>query len=123
MEKIKNIEEALVIFEDCAIKRGIAIDEGHYKNVNKNFTKAMRIAQYLYNQNSLESLEKYLDYENSWLKLITAYLLLPIRTKKCVSILKSIKRQDGIISFNAEMTLEEWKKRRLKFPYDPDYNW
>jgi len=49
----------------------MAIDEGHYKNVNKNFTKAMRIAQYLYNQNSLELLEKYLD--NPWLKLITAY--------------------------------------------------
>lgn len=29
--KIKNIEEALAIFEDCAIKRGFAIDEGCYK--------------------------------------------------------------------------------------------
>lgn len=28
MGKIKNIEEALAIFEDCAIKRGMAIDEG-----------------------------------------------------------------------------------------------
>lgn len=73
MGKIKNIEEALAIFEDCAIKRGMAIDEGCYKNVNKNFTKTMRIAQYLYNQNSLELLEKYLDDENPWLKLITAY--------------------------------------------------
>lgn len=26
MGKIKNIEEALAIFEDCAIKRGMAID-------------------------------------------------------------------------------------------------
>lgn len=36
MGKIKNIEEALAIealaiFEDCAIKRGFAIDEGCYK--------------------------------------------------------------------------------------------
>lgn len=31
MGKIKNIEEALVIFEDCVIKRGFAIDEGCYK--------------------------------------------------------------------------------------------
>lgn len=31
MGKIKNIEEALAIFEDCAIKRGMAIDEGCYK--------------------------------------------------------------------------------------------
>lgn len=29
--KDKYIEEALAIFEDCAIKRGFAIDEGCYK--------------------------------------------------------------------------------------------
>lgn len=36
MGKIKNIEEALAIFEDCAIKRGFAIDEGCYKRHSIN---------------------------------------------------------------------------------------
>lgn len=36
MGKIKNIEEALAIFEDCAIKRGMAIDEGCYKRHSIN---------------------------------------------------------------------------------------
>lgn len=124
MKKIKDTETAVALFGEYAIKRGIAAKKGDYKKNNFYFTNVMKIAVYLYQQNNLTLLSKYLDYDDDWLKLITAYVLLPIQTKQCVSVLKSIRRKKtGIVSFNAEMTLKQWKKNELVFPYDPDYNW
>lgn len=58
-------------------------------------------------------LEILLQHEDCSVRLWAAYALLPV-TKEAKEVIEKISKKNTIIGFDAEMTLIEWKKGRLK---------
>lgn len=116
MRKINDLKEALKLFEDAAIKRGEAIRNGRSKIANRNYDKMADIAKYLRANNSLHELSIFYIHPDIALRLSAAYLL-PVYEKESIKVLKEIAKMDGIESFNAEMTIKEWKNGNLRNYY------
>lgn len=118
MKKIKNIDEALLLFEEYSIKQAIATEQGDYKSGNKYYNNIIKIVLFLKESESLNKLKPFINHSNIGVRLKTAYLLLPFLQKECEIILAQISKGEyGIHSFNAKTILEEWKKGSLTFPY------
>lgn len=120
--KIKSVEEALQLFEDCTIKRGVAIDADDVKTYNKLLPTVYNCIVYLYDNQQLNLLYKFLKHNNSYVRSFAAYALLPLFENECVKVLHEIANGNyGIQGLNAETTLMMWRDGELKFPYQD--NW
>lgn len=117
MRKINNLKEALKFFEDAAIKYGEAIRNGKSKIANRNFDILADIAKYLRKNNSLYELSIFYTHPDISLRSWAATYLLPVYEKESIKVLKEIAKMDGIESFNAEMTIKEWKNGNLRNYY------
>ena len=116
--KIKSVEEALQLFEDCTIKRGVAIDADDVKTYNKLLPTVYNCIVYLYDNQQLNLLYKFLKHNNSYVRSFAAYALLPLFENECVKVLHEIANGNyGIQGLNAETTLMMWRDGELKFPY------
>lgn len=117
MRKINNLKEALKFFEDAAIKYGEAIRNGKSKIANRNFDILADIAKYLRKNNSLYELSIFYTHPDISLRSWAATYLLPVYEKESIKVLKEVAKMDGIESFNAEMTIKEWKNGNLRNYY------
>lgn len=99
----------------ASINYGMAQEEGDAKKVNKNagIIRKIRVqfkedySQYVY------YLEQLLEHENDYVRLKSAYDLLPILTDKAENTLLELAKKKGLLGFEAEMTLQEWKNGNL----------
>ncbi len=122
--EIRNEENALELVELSVMEQAAAMKKGDYKTANKYFEREMKCIVYLYNNQRLEAMEKFLVSNNVNLRAVAAYALLPVFPHKCELILSEIADGNyGIDSFNAEMTLKEWKGGKLIFPYQSGFHW
>lgn len=118
MNKIKNIEEAISLFVDNAKEHAISSMTGNYKKGNKCFDNKMKCLSFLYKEHKLELLQVYLTHKDVGVRESTAYALLNYFPAECERVLSEIAQGGyGIISFNADITLSEWKKGNLDFPF------
>lgn len=124
MKKNRNSEEAVIVFEKCSLICGLATENGDYKTNNKNFIKMMRCIKYLYEQKQLFLLKPLLNHENPAVRSDCAFALLPFETQVCESVLSEVANgKYGIHSSNAYYTLREWKRGKLIFPWQSEWNW
>ena len=112
--KLKKSIDALKLFEDAARKHSIATEQGDYIVANKNYKKIVESITYLKSENALDSLLLFLNNESVGVRIWAATYVLKTDEKAGVKILKEIIKQGGILSLNAEMTLNEWEKGNLK---------
>ena len=113
MEKIKNIEEALALFEKNAIIYGNTSVSGNYRICNKAYDVIIKCIDFLKEENKIDILLSMLEHNNISVKYLAACFLLPIYTKESKKALKWIKKNDdGMIGFHAEITLDEWRKEK-----------
>lgn len=114
MTKIKDIPTALSLFEEAAIKHAEATKKSDYKTGNKNYNKEIKALSFLKEHEGIDELLKYLDHDNIGVRTAAATYLLPKHEKEGIRVLEDIAKGSGILSFNAEMTLKEWRKGNLK---------
>ena len=114
MKKIKDISEAIKLFEEAAINHAEATENGDYKTGNKAYQKKIVAISYLKEHNSVDKLLEYLNHSNIRVRLSAATYLLPKYEKEAIQVLEQIAEGTGILSFNAEMTISEWRKGNLK---------
>ena len=123
--KIQSVEEALKTIEESAILRGIATINGDSKTGNKYVPIQNKALVYLYEHNSLASLQPLLSHGDFNVRLYAAYALLPLFETKCKNVLLNIANGDykiyGIQGLNAEMTLKAWERGELIYPYQSGY--
>ena len=112
--EFNDIETALKIFEEAAIKQAEATEKGDYKVGNKYYNKLTEAALFLKNKNAVGALQSYLDSSFIGVRLWSAYYLLPLCEKEAARILEEISIVPGIHSLTAKTTLSEWKKGNLK---------
>lgn len=115
MKKIKNIDTALSIFEEAAIKQAEAIEEGNYKMGNKQYDKIVRAMIFIKSENAVNRLKKFLCYPSVGVRLWAASYLLRVDEKEGTKALEKIAKSSssGIHGLTAETTLSEWKKGNL----------
>lgn len=114
MKNINDIQSALHQFEAAAIKYAEATEKGNSKVVNRNFSIITKIIQFLKNENGLSNLSIFLNHSSTGVRLWAATYLLLIEENEAIKVLQQISSQKGILSFDAQMTLSEWKKGNLK---------
>ncbi len=110
-------EKLIEKYIDAAIKYGLAQEDGNSKRVNQSAAIIRKIRKELKENNVSYELyfEELLQHDNDYVKLKVSYDLLPILTEKAVETLVELSKKRGLIAFEAEMVLAEWKKGNLLF--------
>lgn len=109
---MEDIDKIIEKYVKASIKYGEAQREGDSKTVNRQAAIVRKIREQL-KQNSvygIEKLEPLLEHENDYVKLKTAFSLLPLLPNKAEKVLQELTSKEGLLGLEAEMTLQEWKK-------------
>ena len=115
MKKINDIETALAVFEEAAIKQAEATEEGDYKTGNKRYNEITKATAFIKNEGAVDSLRQFLSHTSIGVRMWAACYLLPVDEKEGERVLKEIAKSSGIHSLTADTTLSEWKKGNLNF--------
>jgi len=114
MKKIKDIATAIEIFKEAAKIHGEATEVGDYKLGNKNYHLIFKVITYLKETDQIALLIQLLDDTNLSVRIWAAAYLLPINEERALEALNEASKGNGIIPFNAKVTIDEWKKGHLK---------
>lgn len=114
MKKIIDLNSALLMFQEAAIKHAEATEKGDYKLGNKNYAVIAKIISFLKEQNKLEVLSELLNHDSVGVRMWAATFLLPFHEKEGLQVLNKIASESGILSFTAKTTVSEWEKGNLK---------
>jgi len=114
MTRIKDIDKALLKFEEAAIKHAEATEQGDYKTGNKNYAVISKAILFLKEHNSISRLADFLSHSSVGVRMWSATYLLPVLEKEGLQVLKQIASETGILAFTAKTTISEWEKGNLK---------
>lgn len=117
MKQISNINEALALYEQKAIKRGEALEEGRSKIANRCYDSICDIVSFLRAQKELKRLAIFYNHPNPYVRLNAAAYLLPLFEEKSLQVMEEIAQGIGPAAWNAKMTIQEWKSGNLKNYY------
>lgn len=111
------MDELIEKYVMASINYGKAQEEGDFDKQNKNTAILRKVRIKIKENNSIyvKSLEQLLEHENDYVKLKSAYDLLPILTVKAEKTLMELSNRKGLLGFEAEMILQEWKIGNLLF--------
>lgn len=116
--KISSLDNAIEVFVNASIEHGKASEEGNHKVGNKNYYKIVDAAKYLNERSLVGELKKLLIHENLSVQMWAATYLLEKHENEAVELLTTIsKKRIPHYSFDAQLTLEEWKSGNLKLDY------
>lgn len=116
--EVNNVDEALQLFEEQATLGGLAQDKSDFKLFNKYQAKTNKCIVFLYQQQQLKALFKFLSHDNYYVRLMAAYALLPFCEEESKEVLYNISKGNcGLTRLSAEMILKQWHAGELKFPY------
>lgn len=119
---IGNVGEALQLFEEQTTLGGLAQDKSDFKLFNKYQAKINKCIVFLYHHQQLKALLKFLSHNNSYVRLMAAYSLLPLFEEESKEVLYKISTSHcGLTRLSAEMILKQWYAGELKFPYQADW--
>lgn len=113
MNNLSNIENALRLFELAAMGQANATEEGDGKTANKCYKELAEAVDFLKEKEAILELFPILSSQSIGVQIWAATYLLPHKEKESLSVLEKIGKGDDIHSFNASMTISEWKKGNL----------
>ena len=115
---INSVEEAVELYVNNARIHGEASETGNYRKANKAHDIIRKCEKYLYDNNSMILLEKYLNDPANGVRNWVSYDLLPVIPEKAIKVKEDIANGPfGAAKATASTTLELWKKGELTFPY------
>ena len=115
MRKIKNVEDALILFESNVDIIHECSKSGNYRKGNRAYDHVETIVKYLLENNAIESLKTFYESSDLYLRLSAAVYLAPLDSENCYKIIKEIKINCILLR----------QSRRENFPpwlYFPDSN-
>ncbi|WP_110953600.1 DUF2019 domain-containing protein [Anaerosinus massiliensis] len=114
---MRKLEKILRDYESACIKGEEAQENGDSKNSNKKYRVIQKIRKELKENTEygLEKLLPYLEHPSPFVRLKTAFSIIPVAPEKAKEVLIQLKEIRGLIGYSAEMILSEWEKENLKF--------
>ena len=102
---------------DAILKRDKALSIGNAKIANKYYDKIAGLVNDLKRSNidELLKLQPLLEHEEVSVRFITAFYLLQIIPEEAENVLEHIANEKNKVSFDAKMTLREWRKGNIVF--------
>lgn len=102
---------------DAILKREKALETGNARVANRYYDKIADIIDKLKEENTKElmKLKPLLEHEEVSVRFTTAFYLLQIIPEDAERILEDISQTRNRSSFEAEMTLREWRKGNISF--------
>lgn len=103
----------------AAVEHGRCTENGDFRKGNAAFDRMKAVlAELRQGVDRGESvLIELLDHPNEWVKVGAATHLLPLRADLSIAVLEALaSEKQGMIGFDAEMVLQEWRKGALKVP-------
>lgn len=113
MEKLTDIKSAIVLFKEASVNHAKSIEEGNYKNANRNYDNVIKSVSYLKKEDAVYELLILLTSNDIAIRLSAATFLLPTHEQESKKTLIDIMKNQDIHSFRAEMILKEWQKGNL----------
>ncbi|MCM3454520.1 DUF2019 domain-containing protein [Heyndrickxia oleronia] len=112
-----DIQKYINEYIDSCILHGCATEEGNDKLINKSYKKIITNYNNLKRLDDigLKALVKLLDHSNLSVQLWSASHLLSFNENLSKNKLEKLLLETGIVSLNAEITLEEWGNNQLRF--------
>jgi predicted ArsR family transcriptional regulator len=112
-----DIKDILSRYVNAAIAHGEAIENGNHKVANKQHDVIMRLLHKLDEAGKRgEALSSILDHRDPHVRGWAATHLLNVDSAKAIRALEALVNEGGLAGFNAEMTLAELRKGRLRIP-------
>lgn len=103
------------MFENAANNQALATEQGDYKVANNNYDIIVTVTEFLKENNSIDNLLNFLNHPSVGVRIWAASYLLPKHEKEGLKVLEEIAKSSGIHAFDAETTINEFKKGNLKF--------
>ena len=110
MRKIKNVEDALILFESNVDIIHECSKSGNYRKGNRAYDHVETIVKYLLENNALDLLKQLYDDSNLWVRLAAAIAMAPFDDENAFNIVKKMTDGEGLYSFSAKRTLLNWDK-------------
>jgi hypothetical protein len=110
----EQVQKALDQFLEAAEKHTLATEEGDYQTANANHELIRVAIDELDGGNRRDALLSFLEHPNFGVQVWASASLLKRFPDEAISALERIAALDGIIAFNAKMTLQEWRAGRLR---------
>ncbi|MCL2223472.1 MAG: DUF2019 domain-containing protein [Defluviitaleaceae bacterium] len=101
-------------FVAACVARGESEEEGNSKKATKQYKIIDSIFLKLKETNRLEELQTLYDHEDLYVRLYAASRTLGLPNSGAEEVLTMLSSHRGLLGFNAEMTLSEWRKGNLK---------
>ena len=101
---------------EVAVQYNAGTLEGNNKKTNSAYKKLDAIFRELKTTDRLDILLELQDHENTGVRLWSGTHVLPLKEEVGLQTLKEIASNDGgLYSFDAKMTIQEWKKGNLTY--------
>lgn len=115
LKRNSTIEEAILIYQQAALDHMSGMLSSDYKFANKSASILTKVKVFLKENNAFLSLERLLTHESIGVRVWAARDLLGVKEEEAIRVLEDVvNSQSGILSFDAEMVLKEWRAGRLK---------
>lgn len=113
-----NSESLVVQYKDAAMHHGLATQAGDFETANAQYEIIAAVYRELRSRGSkaqIGLLGLFTD-RNPDVRLWASTHALEFAPEQAEPILRDLMRSGGLVGFNAEMTLTEWKDGNLIFP-------
>ena len=112
------IERLLEDYAAAAVKHGESTEKGNSRVANKSYRLIVRALRKLdgASPQGRRVLRHLYSHVDSSVRLWAASHLLGVDPEGAVAILEEVSKGPGILAFDAEMVLKEWRAGRLKIP-------
>ena len=114
MIRIESSDQAIILFEQAAIRHTKASETGDSKAANRSYVDLINAKEYLRRNHRSELLVNLLKHESKGVQIWAARYLLPVNETAATAVLEENSEGGGILSFGAKMTLTEWRAGNLK---------
>lgn len=114
---MSGLEKMLFEYVNACIKAEEAQEKGDSKNFNKQHRVIQKTRKELKENQEygIEKLLPYLEHLSPFVRLETAFSVIPVAPERAKKVLNQLKKIRGLTGYSAEMTLSEWEKGNLKF--------
>ena len=114
---MRALEQILEEFIEACLKEEDSLKRGDSKTGNKQYRIIKDIRHDLKSNPNygIEKLIPFLEHSSMNVRLHAAFCLIPVLPEQAKNVLMVVAEGRGIVAFNAQMTLSEWKKGNLKF--------
>ncbi|MBI2908786.1 MAG: DUF2019 domain-containing protein [Chloroflexi bacterium] len=106
-------------YAEAAAAHGKATEEGDYKRTNREHDKLFAVYREMHarGDDGRAGLIKLLESPSDWVRLCAAAKALEFAPEVSEPLISELARENkGIIGFEAEMVLREWRAGKLRFP-------